>query len=74
MSVSLLSLMGDDGDEQGRWHDFSLRSTFQAKEPKTYDLRYGKEKSLLSKDLASLYRSILKLPQRAYKLTLVAKR
>ncbi len=63
----LLSLMGDDGDEQGRWARFLF--TFQAKEPKTYDLRYGKEKSLLSKDLASLYRSILKLPQRAYKLT-----
>jgi Protein of unknown function (DUF3987) len=63
----LLSLMGDDGDEQGKWARFLY--TFQGKEAKVYSLKYGTEKTSLSEDLATFYRSILKLPKRTYTLT-----
>jgi Protein of unknown function (DUF3987) len=63
----LLALMGDDGDEQEKWARFLY--TFQAKVAKVYDLKYGTEKTSLSDDLATFYRSILKLPKRTYTLT-----
>lgn len=64
----LLDLMGDADDSQGQWARFIY--TFQGKQQKIYDLKYGDSKKMdLPTKLANFYRLILQLPAKTYRLT-----
>ena len=64
----LLDLMGQADDSQGQWARFLY--TFEAKQPKVYDLKYTENKRVgLPIKLAAWYERILLLPQRIYTIT-----